>query len=190
MTSDRDAATTAFSDLLRRLLREGTRPNGVPGILGPRWTLKMFADTIGSPDDTLRKWLSGSRRPRDTTMVERALFGSGLQWEHLRRELRDAHEAARRPKLPVELIKPDGAPWRSVLRQPSVAAFRRRPFITQSALLRMMNRCGSCLANDQRLELHHIVPTAHGGSPDPLKNWQLLCPLCHKIKHSGMRLTG
>jgi hypothetical protein len=83
----------SFVDLLRRHLRDGTRPDGTPGKLGIQWTREKFAQAAGASIDAVDKWLSGTRRPRNTTQIEKALFGSNLLYEAERRQLRLAHSA-------------------------------------------------------------------------------------------------
>jgi hypothetical protein len=67
-------------------------------MLGRPWINEEFADAIGVAHATLRKWLSGARRPKYTIAIEKGFFGSGSQWEAYRRQLRAAHEAARRSR--------------------------------------------------------------------------------------------
>ena len=88
-------APVPFSELLRQLMRDGVRPDGTPGRLGRPWTIEQFADEIGVSHDTLRKWLSGARRPKYTINIERRLFGDSKKFECYRRQLRAAHEASR-----------------------------------------------------------------------------------------------
>jgi hypothetical protein len=90
----RRAASTLFSELLRQLMRDGVRRDGTPGILGRPWTIEEFADEIGVPHDTLRRWLSGARRPKHTINIERGFFGNNEKFESCRRQLRAAHEAS------------------------------------------------------------------------------------------------
>jgi hypothetical protein len=101
--------TMSLSELLRRHLRYGTRPGGTPGVLGKSWTNKEFADAVGMPVDTVRRWSSGENCPNYTTPIEDALFGSNPDYEPDRRELRDAHEAAQsgsRTSMVPEIIPP------------------------------------------------------------------------------------
>jgi hypothetical protein len=111
MNSDRgrteETPPTRFAELLRWHLRHGTRPDGTPGILGRPWTIKGFADEIGVPHDTFRRWLSGARCPKYTIRIELGFFGSGLQWEACRRQLRAAHEATQSRSRPVRPVGAD-----------------------------------------------------------------------------------
>lgn len=209
MKSDRQAARAAFSNFLCELLLDGTRPDGIPGRPGRRWTTKEFASVAGVPYDTARSWRSGDRLPRDTSLAERALLGSGPQWDSLRRQLRKLHEAASlRPKLvrphrPINSVALTGSMRHS---NPIVTWARRR---SRSALRRVAQCCTACRANHPALEVHCLVPIFHrvkpggaghtasariisapGGSPAAVKNLQLLCPSCHAAKHRGLMFSG
>jgi hypothetical protein len=95
MPEARGRVSTAFSALLRKYLRDGVRPDGTPGALGASWVIEEFADKVGATQDTLRRWLSGARRPKYTVRIEETLFGDNSKYESYRRELRAAHEARR-----------------------------------------------------------------------------------------------
>jgi hypothetical protein len=96
---------TGFSRLLCSQMRNGTRPDGEPGKPGVPWTIKGFADKVGTSPATARAWRSGARRPRDTIQIEKALFGSNDAYDRDRNKLRKEHEAAGR--CPGSVGKPD-----------------------------------------------------------------------------------
>lgn len=81
-----------FCLLLRHHLHIGTRPDGMPGRLGRRWTRKEFAFRVGVSESTVAKWLSDKAHPNDFASVEAALFGDNLAYESARREFRDAYD--------------------------------------------------------------------------------------------------
>jgi len=44
--------------------------------------------------------------------------------------------------------------------------------------------CVKCGIDDDRLEVHHIIPVSEGGGSCGLDNVQLLCSKCHLEKHN------
>jgi hypothetical protein len=86
-------------------MRNGTRPDGESWKPGIPWTIKRFADKVGTTPATVRAWRSGARRPRDTIQVENELFGSNDAYDRDRNKLRKEHEAAGR--CPGSVGEPD-----------------------------------------------------------------------------------
>jgi hypothetical protein len=103
---------TPFARLLRWHLDNGTRPDRTPNTPGPRWSIKQFAGVIGAQYDTVCRWFSGMRNPRDLNSIEEGFFGSNPAYDPSRRELRSALQATRSRASflsHAELIKLDDA---------------------------------------------------------------------------------
>ena len=96
--SDPDAPTGAvppFRDLLRKHMREGTRPDGRPGKLGTAWSERELAEAVHHNERTVRYWCTGRHLPNNLRALERAWFGDSELYDHERRQLRRSLEAAK-----------------------------------------------------------------------------------------------
>ena len=58
---------------------------------------------------------------------------------------------------------------------------KRSRVLVRTVLARAGRKCQQCGAEDEALEVDHILPLALGGE-DKLDNLQALCPACHKRK--------
>ena len=88
--------------LFRDHFLNGTRPNGIPGKPGRRWTRLEFASQAKVSMSAVVKWLAGKARPTDFPSVEAAFFGGNPAYEAARLELRRAYDRVPdRRKRPV-----------------------------------------------------------------------------------------
>src|SRR5258706_10134175 len=93
---DEDRAEWDFSDLLRWHLERGTRPEASPRQPGRPWPIKVFADSLGVNDRTVRNWIWGRFLPSSLAPIERSLFGQNFDYTEWSRELREAFSRGNR----------------------------------------------------------------------------------------------
>jgi hypothetical protein len=175
---------TYLSKLLHGyLFGEGVRPDGSPDKGGTPWYRPEFADKAGIQHDTLNRYLLGTRRPRSTIALERALFGDGPQWDSHRREFREVYAAsAPRSRASSRISCDEGI---AIPNSPVAApAEPSRETVVRLILPRRVVHVGRCAvcSTSYDLHLHHRVPIWHGGSPSA-ENLLLLCEPCHRQKH-------
>jgi len=85
---------SAFAELFRVHMRNGTRPDGRPGEMGRMWNNKRLAGEIGASPRTIRNWLNGETLPAELEPIERVFFGDIRRYDSERRQLRELYVAA------------------------------------------------------------------------------------------------
>lgn len=124
--------------------------------------------------------------------ISMALGKSGIELETLSQPTSDASEAKKRGAQVARLglrKRPPGQkhPKKST---GSTTRYDRDPEVIGWALDRAKGICEACEANapfldaggEPFLEVHHVVPLAHGG-PDVVENVAAVCPNCHRRFH-------
>ena len=131
-----------FHELLQKLMREGARPTGTPGVAGKSWTSTELAHAAGGiTPKTVGNWRRGDHVPDDLISLEKALFGSDPRWDAVRKRFRAAHEAAAKynkvnPDLQTRVV----APQRFVGREMEIAALHQA--ITQTGAVAVVGPPG------------------------------------------------